>query len=224
MVVLRKCSSAKLGTVPAATLLLCIVPLLISPVAVSSFCAPTTTAGTLAHSTRREAAAQQQHRQTHAAALRAADTSTAATAAAAATTTTEATPLDQNHPDGSLTVDGKVDVEAATQSAVVSPVVGSSSSSERFESFAKFLLETQDAICRRAEASDGKATFCSDRWERDHPTEVRMYHACHVRWDWVPPLELRRILNCPILVLVLVLVFNCKQNSGHPTDYLQGTH
>ena len=47
-----------------------------------------------------------------------------------------------------------------------------SSSSERFDSFAKFLLETQEVICRQAETSDGRASFCSDRWERDGPSEV----------------------------------------------------
>ena len=42
----------------------------------------------------------------------------------------------------------------------------------RFERFASFLLETQKAICREAEASDGVGRFCSDRWQRDDPSEV----------------------------------------------------
>ncbi|CAM9669922.1 unnamed protein product, partial [Hapterophycus canaliculatus] len=41
------------------------------------------------------------------------------------------------------------------------------SRSERFESFAAFLMETQADICRQAENSDGRATFCTDRWERE---------------------------------------------------------
>lgn len=50
--------------------------------------------------------------------------------------------------------------------------VSSSSSSERFESFAKFLMETQAAICLQAEASDGRASFCTDRWEREGASKV----------------------------------------------------
>ncbi|CAN0164482.1 unnamed protein product [Ectocarpus fasciculatus] len=41
------------------------------------------------------------------------------------------------------------------------------SSSERFENFAEFLVKTQSDICSQAETSDGKATFCIDRWERE---------------------------------------------------------
>lgn len=54
----------------------------------------------------------------------------------------------------------------------ISSSINSSSSSERFESFAEFLLETQAAICLQAEASDGKASFCTDRWEREGASKV----------------------------------------------------
>eukprot|EP00752_Nemacystus_decipiens_P008039 g7184.t1 len=57
------------------------------------------------------------------------------------------------------------DIDASNGSSSVG--ISSGSSSERFESFAKFLLETQAAICREAEASDGRASFCTDRWERE---------------------------------------------------------
>lgn len=46
------------------------------------------------------------------------------------------------------------------------------SSTQRFENFAEFLIETQKQICAQAEASDGKATFCTDRWEREGDSKV----------------------------------------------------
>lgn len=49
-----------------------------------------------------------------------------------------------------------------------------SSGSKRFESFAKFLLETQEQICQQAATTDGKADFCVDKWERGAPSEVCM--------------------------------------------------
>lgn len=51
--------------------------------------------------------------------------------------------------------------------------VGGSSGSARFESFASFLLKTQEEICRQAEATDGgDSRFCFDRWDRSGPSEV----------------------------------------------------
>lgn len=47
-----------------------------------------------------------------------------------------------------------------------------SGSSERFDSFADFLVKTQADICRQAEDSDGRATFCTDRWEREGASKV----------------------------------------------------
>lgn len=55
----------------------------------------------------------------------------------------------------------------------ISSSSGGSGRVDRFDSFANFLLETQEAICREAEASDGVGRFCSERWERDSPSEVR---------------------------------------------------
>lgn len=46
------------------------------------------------------------------------------------------------------------------------------SSSERFDNFAEFLVKTQSDICSQAETSDGKATFCIDRWEREGASKV----------------------------------------------------
>lgn len=58
---------------------------------------------------------------------------------------------------------------------------GDSNSSERFESFAAFLMATQADICRQAEDSDGKATFCTDRWEREGASKVHSNRAVLVR-------------------------------------------
>lgn len=55
-------------------------------------------------------------------------------------------------------------------------------SSERFENFAEFLVKTQSDICSQAETSDGKATFCSDRWEREGASKVWLLLLLHI---WV---------------------------------------
>lgn len=115
------------------------------PVAVVSFCST----GAAQHQFHAQGPAPRAH--AHTARASSAGTGTAAAPAADNTPTASAQPAN----DDSSSVG-----------------INSSSSSERFESFAKFLMDTQAAICLEAEASDGRASFCTDRWEREGAAKV----------------------------------------------------
>ena len=137
-----------------------------SPVAVVSFCSTGATRNQLhAHTDRPHAHASR-------------SSAVRGTAAAPAADNTPATPT---HPVNEL---GDGDGSSSVG-------ISSGSSSERFESFAKFLMETQAAICLDAEASDGRASFCTDRWEREGASKVG---ACWVRaCSWVLVLMFARV-------------------------------
>lgn len=132
----------------ALALLLSAIVVTYFPVTVVSFCSAS-------------AAQHQLHAggRPHAHAARASAVDTAAAHAA------DNTPTTATHPVHEL---GDNDDGSSSSSIGIS----SSSSSERFESFAKFLVETQAAICLEAEASDGRASFCTDRWEREGASKV----------------------------------------------------
>lgn len=163
----------------SATTVLCLLLVLVTLVDVVSFCpaagSPTpNSAGAAERATIRGEArtrtaqqaqqAQQalQRRRGHLAPLPAMGTSTddAASSAEVASTSTATTP-------------------AAAPAPTTAAPVAKTASSERFDNFAKFLLETQEVICQQAEASDGRGSFCFDRWERDGPSQVGTYATYH---------------------------------------------
>lgn len=156
---------ARMPSIPATVL--CLLLVVTSLVDVVSFClatgtsTPNSAASGRARTSEAQAEQAQQQRSRHLGPLPAVGTSTdgAASSAEVGSKSTTNTPA--------------ATAAAATTTTTRGPDA-KTVSSERFDHFAKFLLETQEVICLQAEASDGRASFCSDRWERDGPSEVGM--------------------------------------------------